>query len=264
MCSIVWCPLSRPYSADHVGGIPPWRETREAPTGTIRNALGTLAYRFDPGNRDARRQPTLVVRRAYCRRTFDNEEESMKRATQALLSASDWVMRKNIATAFKQITIREGHRDYTPGLMALYCPDEPWTVHAEITSVRHCLLSEVTKGERRADGFTSCASLLVSMRRFYLNLTLNSPVTVIRWHNVSGVYATIPARHDEHLRGLRAQRQFKPGERVRLFETDEIYIVEEQFIDGWVSCTNEADGCPSELQPDGLELLPPQPQKKRS
>ncbi len=66
------------------------------------------------------------------------------------------------------------------------CHLEPWCVQADVVSVRHCNLVEVTPEEFRADGYHSKEEMAVSLRSFYPNLDWYSPVTVIRWENVRG------------------------------------------------------------------------------
>ena len=110
----------------------------------------------------------------------------MKQPLTALLIAPDEGMRHRVETGAKTITIREGHRDYRPGLVMLCCHLVPWAVQAEITDVRHCALRDVTEDEWLADGFDSQADLLMQMRRFYPKLALDSDVTVIRWAGARG------------------------------------------------------------------------------
>ena len=105
----------------------------------------------------------------------------MKPALQALLIAPDFKMRVDILFGLKSLTIREGHRDYHEGPAMICCHLVPWAVMVQIISVRHCLLKEVTVLEYTADGFESPEDMLEGMRRFYKNMTLDSPVTVIRW-----------------------------------------------------------------------------------
>lgn len=112
----------------------------------------------------------------------------MKQGLQGLLIAPDRKMRDAIHRGIKAITIREGHRDHKPGPALIACHIEPWAVMADITSVRHCTLREVTKEEYKADGFNSKVELLNGMRKFYPNMNLDSPVTVIRWTNVHGYW----------------------------------------------------------------------------
>ncbi len=105
----------------------------------------------------------------------------------ALLIAPDEAMRQDIIAETKQITIREGWRDYqVDRLVMLCCQIEPWCVMADIAEVRHCTLSEVTQEEMEADGFQTPAEMLEGMRRFYPDMYWGSPVTVIRWENVRG------------------------------------------------------------------------------
>ncbi|MBI2676949.1 MAG: ASCH domain-containing protein [Candidatus Yanofskybacteria bacterium] len=117
----------------------------------------------------------------------------MKPALQALLIAPDCCVRDQIVWGTKTVTIREGHRDYKLGKVMLCCHLEPWAVMADITEVRHCLLKEVTKEECFDDGFSNRVELLHDLQRFYPDLTANSPVTVIKWANVTGTL--VPKRN---------------------------------------------------------------------
>ena len=110
----------------------------------------------------------------------------MKPPLQALLIAPDEEMREKILRGEKQITIREGHRDYRLGNCLLACPDEPWCVEVNVTNVRHCLIGKISKEEYRADGYESQGRMLRDLRRFYPNIELQTPATVIQWENVRG------------------------------------------------------------------------------
>lgn len=109
-----------------------------------------------------------------------------KQPLYALLIAPDHETRRSILYGGKCISIREGNRDYRPGPVMICCHLEPWAVMADITSVRHCALAEVTEEEYEADGFWSHDELLAGLRQYYPNINLDSPVTVIRWNNVRG------------------------------------------------------------------------------
>ena len=112
----------------------------------------------------------------------------MKSPLVALLFAPDEKMWTCIISGAKQITIREGRRDYQVGQPAMLCRHLcNHVVMADIVSVRHCLLRNVTKKEYKADGFKSRSELLQGLRRFYPNLKMDSPVTVIGWKNARGV-----------------------------------------------------------------------------
>lgn len=110
----------------------------------------------------------------------------MKQPLYAILIAPIEEMRARVLDGRKKITIREGHRDYKPGKVILCCHLEPWAVSADIVSVRHTTLGEVTDEEYESDGFADRENMLAVMRRFYPNITSDSPVTVIRWENVEG------------------------------------------------------------------------------
>ena len=115
-----------------------------------------------------------------------SEGRVLKHPLQALLVAPDSQMRADILRGAKKITIREGARDYRDGQVMLCCHIEPWAVMAKITSVRHCALRDVTKKEYEDDGFETHEELLDGLKRFYPDLTLDSPVTVIRWGDIEG------------------------------------------------------------------------------
>ena len=111
----------------------------------------------------------------------------IKKPLVALLIADDREMRQAIIEGRKQITIREGYRRYDPGMTVMLCCHlEPWAVQADITNVRHCLLSEVTQAEWEADGFQSRDEMLAGMQSFYPTMTWDSAVTLISWKNVRG------------------------------------------------------------------------------
>ncbi len=110
----------------------------------------------------------------------------MKQPLYAILIAQDTQMRENVLSEKKQITIREGHRDYKEGTALVCCHLEPWAVMVDITGVRYCTLSEVTKEEYNADGFRTQEDLLNGMRKFYPKIDYTSPVTVVKWNNVRG------------------------------------------------------------------------------
>lgn len=115
---------------------------------------------------------------------------ALKPALQALLIAPDAIMRDNIITGRKRISIREGHRDYRPGPMMICCHLEPWAVQVDVTEVFHRKLDEVSFIEWEADGFTSQRDLLDGLRQYYPTIDLDSPITVIYWDNARGALVT--------------------------------------------------------------------------
>lgn len=111
----------------------------------------------------------------------------LKHPLQALLIAPDHAMRTAILRGRKSITVREGHRDYRPGPVMLCCEKVPWTAMVDVTSVRHCLLREVSAEELADDGFYGLEDAVAQLRRFYAHITADSPVTVLRWTNARGL-----------------------------------------------------------------------------
>lgn len=111
----------------------------------------------------------------------------MKQPLYALLIAPNHRVRTSILYGGRSITIREGHPDYKAGTTVMICCHiEPWVVMADITSVRHTTIAKVTKEEYEADDFFSRKDLLKGLQKYYPDITIDSPVTVIRWENVRG------------------------------------------------------------------------------
>ena len=111
----------------------------------------------------------------------------MKSPLVALLIAPDEEMWMAVISGAKKITIREGHRSYVSGRPVMICCHLcSYVVMADIVSVHHCLLRNVTKKEYEADGFKSRSELLAGLRKFYPDLKMNSPITIIGWDNVRG------------------------------------------------------------------------------
>ncbi|KKR10321.1 MAG: hypothetical protein UT37_C0003G0020 [Parcubacteria group bacterium GW2011_GWA2_39_18] len=111
----------------------------------------------------------------------------MKPPLVALLVAPDRHMRQQILWEEKTLTVREGHRDYRVGSpVMLCCHIVPWAVMATIVEVRHCLLKEVTQEECLQDGVRNLEELLNNLRKYYPNISLDSPVTIIKWDDIRG------------------------------------------------------------------------------
>jgi len=112
---------------------------------------------------------------------------------QALLLAPDNAAWLATVEGRKPVTIRQGHRDYRPGLVMICCDIANRAVKATITKVRHVTVRQVTADECRLDGFTGRADMLAGLRRFYPDMTLDSPVTVIHYQDVQGSLAANPS-----------------------------------------------------------------------
>lgn len=110
----------------------------------------------------------------------------MKQALQAILIVNDPAVRLAIMLGEKNITIREGHRDYRVGPVMICCHIMPWAVMATITSVRYTQVDEVTDKELKDDGYLDHKDMLCGLKEFYPGLTMSSPVTVISWGDVIG------------------------------------------------------------------------------
>lgn len=113
--------------------------------------------------------------------------DEMRPPLYALLISPDREARRAILEERKQITIREGLRDYRSDRpVMICCPEDGWCVTADIAEVRHCSLAEVTPEEFEADGYRTPQEMLDDLRQFYPHLDWSSPVTVIRWASVRG------------------------------------------------------------------------------
>ena len=110
----------------------------------------------------------------------------MKKALQAILMSTSDEQWNDILDKTKEITIREGLREYAPGFCILTNIDVNRSVGVDITSVRHCKLKEVTNQEYLEDNFRSRDDLYEGMREYYPSMTPDSDVTIIRWNGVRG------------------------------------------------------------------------------
>jgi hypothetical protein len=116
----------------------------------------------------------------------------MKQPLQALLISPDYKMRDAIHRHKKEITIREGHRDYHEGPCWLMCHILPWAVKVNIIEVRHCAAGEITKEEWEADGFAHYDDMIRGMKKYYPSFNNESSVTVIKWEKAEGHWIENP------------------------------------------------------------------------
>ena len=116
----------------------------------------------------------------------EGDSPTLKRPLTALLVAPNEITWNNIVAGKKKITIREGHRDYQPGLVMLCCHLINKAVQADITDARHCRLDEVTREEYTGDGYKTPSEMRDDLRQCYPSIDYFSPVTVIKWDNVKG------------------------------------------------------------------------------
>ena len=107
----------------------------------------------------------------------------MKRALQAILIAGE-EMRDSVKSNDKQITIREGHRDYTKGPVLIGCHILDWAYMANIVEIRHTILDDVKPEEYQDDGFQNYDEMKNRLRQWYPALSNESDVTVIRWEAI--------------------------------------------------------------------------------
>lgn len=115
----------------------------------------------------------------------------MKQALQAILIAPDPAVRLAIMLGKKKITIREGHRDYKIGPVMICCHIVPWAIMSSIVYVKHTTLSHVLNEELRSDGYKDHNDMLCGLQKFYPNIKMNSPVTVLKWDKLEGFYTDI-------------------------------------------------------------------------
>jgi|ERR1019366_1326751 hypothetical protein len=78
----------------------------------------------------------------------------------------------------KEITIREGKRDYPLG-PAVFTIEDGSELSINITSVDHITVNQLTYLDAIADGFENAADLRKGLLHLYPDLTPSSEVTVI-------------------------------------------------------------------------------------
>lgn len=105
---------------------------------------------------------------------------TLKRPLAAILFAPQF--HAAIENGEKQITIREGRRDYQVGeTVMLCCHVAGWCRMGTVTGVGFAELRDVPIESLQADGFSGYEDALVVMNQFYPELTLDSVVTVINF-----------------------------------------------------------------------------------
>lgn len=105
----------------------------------------------------------------------------MKRPVTALLLAEELIDR--VERGEKYNTIREGIRDYQTGdKLVLVCPDVAWSSALKTVSrVIHTNGKEMEKAHYKHQGWKSREAMVEDLKRFYPNLTMDSPLTVVWW-----------------------------------------------------------------------------------
>ena len=107
-----------------------------------------------------------------------------KRPMQALWVGDSKIM-ANIINGVKKITVRGGYRDYKvdKAVFVVVCDFNVVTVAVvkQLKSVKWKKLCELTKEEIEADGFKDLNDALNGLQRFYPEIGLDSPITVIEW-----------------------------------------------------------------------------------
>jgi hypothetical protein len=84
----------------------------------------------------------------------------------------------------KQVTIRKGIREYTPGdLIFVGCDSYGW-YPVEVTDVLHTALGDVPWDAMRDDGFNTFKEMREALEKFYPDIDYHTDVTVIRWEYV--------------------------------------------------------------------------------
>lgn len=76
-------------------------------------------------------------------------------------------------------TVRTGNQDILPGSLALEASSGGWGVIVNVTDVRHKKLSELTEEEAEAEGLTTAADFMSTLRQSDPNITASSDITVV-------------------------------------------------------------------------------------
>lgn len=100
---------------------------------------------------------------------------------QNLMLADD--LFEGLHSGLKKNTIRHGHRDIQSGRVLRFDStggtQEPFYVY--VREIEHKTAAELTDEDARNDGAENAEILLEAMKRFYPDITPESPVTVIRF-----------------------------------------------------------------------------------
>ena len=82
----------------------------------------------------------------------------------------------------KTATVRTGYRDIQPGALVLEAADGGWPdTLVTVTEVLHTTVADMPARALRAEGLFDTLALLNSLRCYYPDVTLESPVTAILW-----------------------------------------------------------------------------------
>ena len=81
----------------------------------------------------------------------------------------------------KTVTVREGHRDYSPGKVVIACPEINYSIMKEIVEVHHTTPEKMNEKDYLDEGWTDRENMVEDLKRFYSDLHMKSPITVIRW-----------------------------------------------------------------------------------
>lgn len=84
-------------------------------------------------------------------------------------------------SGLKVQTVREGHRDYKTGKVVFACPEVAWSMIKEITDVKHTTPRTCAVADYKDEGWSSRKNMIEDLKRFYPDLTMDSPITVIRF-----------------------------------------------------------------------------------
>jgi hypothetical protein len=96
---------------------------------------------------------------------------------QALLLAEELIADTESGEKFQ--TVREGHRDYKPGKVVFACPEVAWATTKTITKVKHTTPRKCSVPDYKDEGWNSREHMVEDLKRFYPDLTMDSPITVI-------------------------------------------------------------------------------------
>jgi len=98
-----------------------------------------------------------------------------------LLLASD--LYDKATTGEKNITIRTGLRDFTPGdpIKLVDAEDDNQFIVRTVLDVLQTTAARLPEEYQRADGFTSKVEMVQLMRNYYPDFDLGSLITVIGW-----------------------------------------------------------------------------------
>lgn len=84
-----------------------------------------------------------------------------------------------ILSGAKTTTVRNGIREYKPGVYKAYTPDKSKHITIHINRTEVTTFGKISDETAKTDGYTNADELKDDLLKFYPQLTQDSPVTIV-------------------------------------------------------------------------------------